>query len=513
MRRVLLILALVAAVVLCLGWIVHEPYDDMKLFSALPADTTLVTFHQDLGDRADLIATNPLTRAVLMAASGNKPKMNFFGLKKGPTDLPGKLQELLGLSKRDGTAIEEILQVYAPNRTAVGLVPGASDEKPTVVLATHIGAKMHTLRSLAGFRFDSTETHRELNIYDWGNNIHLAMSEGMILACLADSPQRSRHGLHRMIDGLTGQADNLAQHQTERMAALVESGVADSAVWSVEGIGDCTLRVTELSRNHLQTEVRVPQAPSEPASLDPVCAELGKLYGNLPMAITVFQPGHGTKIINALPSISVPDWVLDLKQPASMAVIGGEYGSKFFGMPSAVMTVETVSTVEGQALFDRVIAESGEHVKQINTETNGRAYVELETIINRGVGPMAYPDRIACHITPHRLYLGSSTKVLDKLLARLGSREAAFEADTGRWYRAYKEDPGTGFAWVDSDKLGGKTSVALAAAGVAFMRDAKKKELIERAKVLVDGLKDMKRVTVVENVEGESLMIRVSSGP
>jgi len=496
MRRLLIILTLVAAVGLCFAWIVHEPYDDMKLFAALPADTTLVTFHQDLGDRADLIATNPLTRAVLMAASGNKPKMNFFGIRKGPTDLAGKLEELLGLSKRDVTAIEEILQIYAPNRTAVGLVPGASDEQPTVVLATHIGAKMHTLRSLAGFRFDSSETHRELKIYDWGNNIHLAMSDGMILACLADSPQRSRHGLHRMIDGLGGHADNLAQHQPERMRALVESGVPDAAVWSVEGIGDCTLRVTELSRKHLQTEVRVPQAPSEPASLDGVCADLGKL--NLPMAITVFQPGHGTKVVNALPSISVPDWVLELEKPGSIAVIGGEYGSKFFGMPS---------------LFDRVVAEAGEHVKQINTETNGRAYVELETILNRGVGPMAYPDKIACHITPERLYLGSSVKILDKLIARLGSREAAFEADTGRWFRAYKKDPGTGFAWVDTDKLGGKTSVALSAAGVAFMRDPQKKDLIDRAKVLVDGLKDMKRVTVVENVEGESLMIRVSSGP
>lgn len=519
MPRALLFLILVALGVLCLGWAVHEPYDETRLFAALPADTQLVTLHHDLGERADLIATNPLTRAVLMAASGNKPQ-RLFGLKKAPTTLAGKFEELLGLSKRDVTALEELLQVYAPKHAAVGIVAGASDESPAVHFVTHLGAKAHTLRALAGTQLEAVEQHRGQPVYVWDKTIHLSMSEGLLFGCFAARSESSRDGLHRMIDGLAGNADNLAEHQPERLRSLVEANVPDAAVWSVEGIGDMTLHVTELTRRHLDGLVDVPQAPSSPQNIDNIVRDLAFLYGNLPLAITVFQPGHGTKVFDALPAITIPDWVMDLQRPASVAVLGGEYSSSFLTMPSVVMTIDIANEAEGKLLLERVVAEAGDVVKPVNVETNGRAYIEFDTALNKGVGPLAYSERVACHITNSRMFLASSTKVLDRLLTRRGSKEATFEAESGRWLKAYMtaresaSDSGvTGFGWLDADAFGAKTTVALSAAGVAFMRDKQKKKLIDRVKVMVDGLREMKRVSVAESVVDGSLVMKIRSGP
>ena len=491
MSRRWIVLAVLLLVALGAWWTMREPFDEDQLFRAVPAEATFVTAHRDLGARAEVLVTNPVTRAGIRAAADTGPEP-LFRIRRKASTFGGKLQEVLGLRRRGATQVEEWLRLYSPRETVFALAPAAADTPPRWFAVSHLGARMHVMRPVAGSAMEEVGEHDGATMYRLGEAV-VALRDGLLLA--ASDPS----ALARSLDCLAGHSPSLSRDLAPRVELLRAFGGEhpDIGLWSLEGLGELPYRITELSPDRIVGDAVLPPDQVDTPILDATMDDLGRLYGDHPMALVAGSPAPVFSLLRNVAGTEVPAWLAGLRGPASVAVVGGEFASSYFTLPSVVVTAELAAPAEGeQALAAFAAAGPSRQVA-----TNGRTFVELETPLNRGGGTTAYKDRLSATVQGARLYVGTSTKVLDRLLQRLGTSEAEFERGHGRWLREYRQESTRLFAWIDSRALGGKLDVALAAAGVSLNlsvkeTDQRRKQALERVRTVIQGAKALHTLTL-----------------
>lgn len=498
-----LVLLLLVILILALWWFMRAPLDSDRLLAAIPAEARVVSVHRELGPRADTLVTNALTRAAIMAGAGTGPD-SLFRLRRKPKNFSGRLEEVLGLRKRHVSQIEEWLEVYSPRESVVAYTP----ETGEIYVATHLGAKMHTLKTLAGFAMKESGKAEGHTIYELGD-MRVAMSEGLLLLAGGGGDLSMSH----MLKALKGDAPNLLSDQSARAEQLRSFGDGASDVGLLVPAKGAALpwRVTTLSPEIIEADIALPRPVDQDVSA--LLPKLGVLYGDLPMAVIIGAPQLLTDVLALMPSVSLPEWVSQLDAPMSLAILGEGYASSFFTLPSVVMTLELDSPEQGADLLATYAAEG----ETRSVSTNGRTFVELKTGLNSGSGSFAYRDWLSATVVDKRLFIASNTQVLNKLLQRLGTREASFEKEHGRWYRSFQREPAPQFGWIDGKALCGKLDVALAAAGVSLNmsvkeKDQARKRTLDRVRTVIQGLKKLGPITLRQRDESGQSVLHIRGG-
>ena len=173
-----------SVVLLVLGasgwWIFYVPYRPDRVFEAIPASASVVTVHQNLAGEWDTAFKNPLLRRAIKAA----------GIDDG---------KLTALSTNH--VVREWTEKLASDQTLLAYVPAMGTEnKPALIAASWIGNQSRLLR----WQMAWIKTRDLTPVYlDGGNltiwlsrekfgktnlRLSLALSEGLVLACISEDP-------------------------------------------------------------------------------------------------------------------------------------------------------------------------------------------------------------------------------------------------------------------------------------------------------------------------------------
>lgn len=179
-RRPAFWLILITVLIAGIWWIFHVPYRPERIFEAIPASASVVSVHENLAGELDAVLTNALLRRAVKAA----------GVGDAAVD---KLKSNKLARKWTATLVGE--------KTVIAYVPSLGvEQKPALVAASWIGRESRLLRwQLAWFKMrDLTPVYlNDGNLTIWMSRakfgkthlrLSLALSEGLVLACISEDP-------------------------------------------------------------------------------------------------------------------------------------------------------------------------------------------------------------------------------------------------------------------------------------------------------------------------------------
>lgn len=173
-------LILVSTVIICIWWIFHVPYRPERIFEAIPADATLVSVHQNLAGEWDNVFNNPLLLRAIKALDTEKDNFGSLSSNKVVRTWTRKL------------ASDQTVAAYVPSM--------GSEQKPAVIAASWIGNQSRFLRwqmawiktrDLTPVYLDNGNLTIWLSREKFGKSnlrLSLALSEGLVLACISEDP-------------------------------------------------------------------------------------------------------------------------------------------------------------------------------------------------------------------------------------------------------------------------------------------------------------------------------------
>jgi len=173
-------LILIASLVVSIWWIFYVPYRPERVFEAIPSNAAVVSVNQKLAGKWDEVFTNPLLLRALKAAE----------VQEG---------EIEGL--RTNAVARKWAEKLAADQTVLAYVPAMGpDQKPALIAASWIGNQSRLLR----WQMAWIKTRDLTPVYlDHGNltvwlsrekfgktnmRLSLALSEGLVLACISEDP-------------------------------------------------------------------------------------------------------------------------------------------------------------------------------------------------------------------------------------------------------------------------------------------------------------------------------------
>lgn len=161
-------------------WIFHVPYRPERVFDAIPADATVVMVHQNLAGEWDAVFNNPLLLRAVRASNIEE----------------GKIAALC-----TNAVVRKWTEKLAADQSVMAYVPSVgSEHKPALIAASWIGNQSRLLRwQMAWVKTrDLTPVYLDDgNLTIWQSRekfgktnlrLSLALSEGLVLACLSEDP-------------------------------------------------------------------------------------------------------------------------------------------------------------------------------------------------------------------------------------------------------------------------------------------------------------------------------------
>lgn len=161
-------------------WILYVPYHPDRVFTAIPANASVISVHENLAGEWDQVFTNPLLRKALAEA--------------GVADT--NVAELA-----DDRDIRSWTERLASDRSVIAYVPSlGTTHSPAIVAASWIGNQSRLLRWQVAFIRSRDLVPVKLDegrITVWltrtkfgktGMKLSLALSEGLVLACISTDP-------------------------------------------------------------------------------------------------------------------------------------------------------------------------------------------------------------------------------------------------------------------------------------------------------------------------------------
>lgn len=171
---------LVVFLAIGIGWLFYVPYRPERTFSAIPINASVVSVHRNLAGEWDTLFTNPMILRAVQAAGVPDKDLNDFSknpvTKKWVTRLVSKQSVL----------------AYVPSLGA--------QQKPALVCASWIGGQSRTLRwqmawiksrDLIPVKLNDGQLTVWRSRTKFGNTnlrLSLALTEGMVLACISEDP-------------------------------------------------------------------------------------------------------------------------------------------------------------------------------------------------------------------------------------------------------------------------------------------------------------------------------------
>lgn len=179
-QRPLFWILLVASLAVGTWWLFHVPYRPDRVFAAIPANASVVSVHHNLAGEWDSFLTNPLLLRAMHA--GGVPDADLDGITTNRT-------------------IREWVGRLASDKTVVAYVPALGpQQKPALVCASWIGGQSRRLRwklawlksrDLVPVKLNEGQLTVWLTRTKFGKTnlrLSLALTEGMVLACISEDP-------------------------------------------------------------------------------------------------------------------------------------------------------------------------------------------------------------------------------------------------------------------------------------------------------------------------------------
>lgn len=179
-QRTLFWILLGLFITLGIWWIFHVPYRPERIFSAIPLNAAVVNVHGNLAGEWDNIFGNPMILRAVQAAGVEQKDLDEVAADK---------------------VVREWVNRLVADRTVLAYVPSMGpQQKPALVCASWIGVQSRTLRwQLAWIKSRDlvpvklhdgalTVWLTRTKFGDTNLRLSLALTEGMVLACISEDP-------------------------------------------------------------------------------------------------------------------------------------------------------------------------------------------------------------------------------------------------------------------------------------------------------------------------------------
>ncbi len=180
LRQISFWVTLTISLLISVWWTFHVPYRPEHVFDALPAAATVVSVHQNLAEECDAVFNNPLLLRAIRA---------------------GGIDEASLAALSTNTVARKWIAKLSADQSVLAYVPAmGSEQKPALIAASWIGNQSRLLR----WQMAWLKTRELTPVYlDDGNltiwlsrtrfgksnlRLSLALSEGLVLACISEDP-------------------------------------------------------------------------------------------------------------------------------------------------------------------------------------------------------------------------------------------------------------------------------------------------------------------------------------
>ncbi|MEI6789193.1 MAG: hypothetical protein WCL49_12015 [bacterium] len=170
----------IAFLAIGIGWLFYVPYRPDRVFSAIPANASVVSVHRNLASEWDNLLNNPMVLRAAQAAGVPDKDLSDF---------------------RNNPVTKEWVTRLVSDQSALAYVPSlGSQQKPALVCASWIGVQSRILRwqmawlksrDLIPVKVNEGQLTLWLSRTKFGNTnlrLSLALTEGMVLACISEDP-------------------------------------------------------------------------------------------------------------------------------------------------------------------------------------------------------------------------------------------------------------------------------------------------------------------------------------
>ncbi len=422
-------------------WVLTVPFMPERIYGVIPASVTFFSEHKKIVERWSSLTQNPILLNLLNATGIDEEEIRT--LRQNPPNILNRL-------------ISE--------RLILALHPSPSfSRQPTWILASWLGGYSQILRgwlSLASWGgrhpFSGCQqvgTYSGHVVWEVKNSIdslspyiYFSIAEGLLLACLSDTPQTIKY----LLDVYDGLHPSLADNPSPRFKTCTTSTALDKG-WIKSDIRDykgpnISFRIDTLHKELLEGTVCMedhgwlpPIAHANPIKIN----ELDRILGDVPLLTLL---ADGPFWVDLLEKQFQTPWsgiLRELKQHQSLgsvmiALFGGEYGGTFkqFPLPGLVMGIQMTDkealhkTID--SIIDRLNAEKQWGLIKSETKIKGWPYFSIEGTANNFYSTFNDKERFAYTLFKGWFLLASNTETLKKIIQRYRS-STSFSPGNPHW--------------------------------------------------------------------------------
>ncbi len=463
-KRILFWVLLTAFVAITLWWVFHVPYRPERVFAAIPMDATVLSVHRNLAGEWDNVMNNPMIRKAVQAAG-----VPDEDLAKAATN----------------AIVREWTERLVSDQTVLAYVPSfAGTRKPALVCASWIGNQSRLLRWQVAFmksrdlrpvKLNDGHLTVWLNPTKFGNTrfkLSLALSEGLVLACISEDPV----GVRVLLESAEGYPDRptIAQSGMPSIARTLLAGSPRHWGW-IDNHRNLSAFQFDLNGNRMKLDLvghqSLPAAKplSELSNLRQITALVGArsdLITLLPLnwIAPLIGEESNTLWMNAIkplfdPAGAPPDAL------AYLALLDNDHNGRLRGpmgatlralikgvkTPTLLLGIQVGSQEEADRRIGRIISQlnsqynSGLTTRPIESENGSRLTLIEETRKKSFYGSFESGERVGYVMADDWLLLASNSSVLSKLIGAPPSGAAP-------WGSMLSDSP-TALAWGNLESL------------------------------------------------------------
>lgn len=534
MKRLVHAVLCLALAVACIWWIMHEPFDEDRLFRAIPLDVDVVSQHSQFEDRLEPALENPVLRSILQDLAGVPERR--FKHRGPPDDFDDHLLIWSGIRRRGVSRLVETMVGLAPKEAIIGArLPGpeGAGQLAQLFISSYVGDATQKLRLTGLIKYGVSETYRGHAIYDYLDDgepvdppIRMAAVDGHLLGAISTNAR----SIYEMLDAYDGQRAALHPGGLARRQSLQNfcANSQDTAHLQLQGLGSARARVEALDPENIALTFETANPGiGEPTDWSRHLNTCARLFTTNALAVVCTDPRTPLTIARAVPGLRLPPWVGAIERPMALGLLGGTAARKFkvmvfgFSYPTLLVAVPIQSEAEVAAILERIAGVvEGPFEPRVRPldETSGATYIEYKTSLNKDRGPLTYKDRFAVTTVPGYLLIASSAATLRTAVQSIQRPAADTPDDVGPWHDRLKKVGATGYAWIDTPRIKKTfgTILDLAPPILAFSgkeSDQRLKRDLENAKKFLGALAKSETIEIQEHTSAEEVRLSVRIGP
>ena len=531
-KRLLTLALLAVSIGVGVWWVGTIPYDPLAIYRPVPASATLVGRHLKLPSRwADLLA-NPLALALMRTA----------GIRT---------EDAAGLVADEES--RKWFEKLAGREGVLAYLPGRFGGPAAWMAASHLGGESQKLRwQLALFKVPGFTRMKQFpgrSVWrvdspdlEPGQHLVIAFGEGVLLACLSQSPL----AISEVLAAYDGNVRRLMEEESsfQRFAAEDDRAVADR-LWirdetsrdlvSSPGIS-VDVPVLRGDRISLSASAEavwpVPGDRTGQASLEP----LTRLLGEAPCAAAMVKPEllqnlltqpelrgdmrHAVRMITEVATDRVAVVFMDGDMGGRLAWgVMGSLGLSGLRVPTLLLATPAPDAAAAESAIQRMLDSSNARYRaafmvQPVSVPPATVHVLESAGGKEWVDALAKSDRPACTVVDGWLLVSSNLSALQKLVQASASGNSG--AQPPAWVAAV-DRPGAVALWMDLARTGKLARDAIATWSMAQMflnsgNSQAVREQLNEAKTWIDAFAPFGTARAELGRQGEKVVLRMDLG-